>query len=86
MRFRDCSSNGDGAASLHTASLNQTVNQHFARNINTIITTSNNLRDTNILLSAIKTCMYSALESFQQLQIVEDSEDELENDDYNDDT
>ena len=30
--------------------------------------------------------MYSALESFQQLQIVEDSEDELENDDYNDDT
>tara|TARA_X000001036_G_scaffold411573_1_gene424403 strand:- start:119 stop:271 length:153 start_codon:yes stop_codon:yes gene_type:complete len=27
MRFRDCSSHGDGAASLHTALLNQTVNQ-----------------------------------------------------------
>jgi len=66
--------------------INQTVNQHFSRNINTLITTSNNLRDTNILLSAIKTCMYSALESFQQLQFDEDSDDELVNDDYNDDT
>ena len=27
MCFRDCSSHGDGTASLHTALLNQTVNQ-----------------------------------------------------------
>lgn len=61
--------------------INQKVNQHLSRNINTIISAAHNLQDTNILLGSIKNCMYDALQSFRRLQIDGDSDDEYVEDD-----
>lgn len=61
--------------------INSKVNQHLARSINTIISASHNLQDTSILLGSIKNCMYDAFQSFRQLQIDGDSDDEYVADD-----
>lgn len=61
--------------------INQKVEQHLSRNINTIISAAHNLQDTSILLGYIKSCMYDALQSFRRLQIDGDSDDEYVEDD-----
>jgi hypothetical protein len=61
--------------------INQKVDQHLSRNINTIISAAHNLQDTSILLGSIKSCMYDALQSFRRLQIDGDSDDEYVEDD-----
>jgi hypothetical protein len=42
---------------------------------------AHNLQDTSILLGSIKNCMYDAFQSFRQLQIDGDSDDEYVDDD-----
>ena len=61
--------------------INQKVNLHLSRNINTIISAAYNLQDNSVLLGIIKNCMYDTFQSFRRLQIDGDSDDEYLDDD-----
>jgi hypothetical protein len=57
--------------------INKKIDEHLVNEIDKLIMSSADLRDSSILLGSIKHCMYEMMQSFRCLQLVE-SDDETE--------
>lgn len=60
--------------------INQKIDYHLTNKINIINLAGQQLNDPNILISTVKYCMYDFMQSIRQLQLIDNSDDE-ENDD-----